>query len=99
MEEVLARSSPHAHPIRKRMALYATPGAKRVSMVWAQSAGKTALMDSVMMALSATSPHHMVVASATQSGMKINVNAKTQNLDARSGVPFGIPNAKPTSIM
>lgn len=49
MAVVLVKSSPLAHPIRKRMALFAILGVNKASMESAQSAGNIAQMASEMM--------------------------------------------------
>jgi len=77
MAEVSVRSLLTAHPSGRRMVPSAIPGAERASTELAPSAGNTASLDSVMMALSATSQRPMVVESDTPSGMKISVKGKT----------------------
>jgi len=96
---VSVKSSLLAEKETKRMELFATPYAELASTESALSAGNTALMDSVMMAPSATSLTHMVAELDTQFGMKTNVTVKILILDAKSGELSGTLNAELTSTM
>ena len=99
MVEVSVRSLLTAHPNGRRMVPSAIPGAERASTELAPSAGNTANLGSVMMALSATSQRPMAEESDTPSGMKISVKEKTLILVAKSGELSGTPSAGPTSTM
>ena len=69
--------------------LFAIQSAAMTTTVLVLSAGKTALLSSVMMVLSATSPNHM----------DVELVQSTSVTTVRSGVLFGTLNAVKTSTM
>jgi len=99
MAVALAKSSLLAKVMKRRMVHFATLFAELVSTVLDQSAGNIAQMDSVMMALSASSPKLMVVELVMPSGMKTSATVRMLMLVARNGVLCGILNAEQTSTM